>query len=94
MHYKLPNLKFDLVGVDKFLTVMGKENLEVASKLSVSKERLPEEPEVVILEVIKMLLWNQEKNTTGYGQNHSASFFFKFSITCTGVGSTLFCNAK
>lgn len=50
IHYKLPGLKFDLEPVDTFLSTMGKENLEPVQKLSVSKERLPEEPEVVVLE--------------------------------------------
>jgi len=50
MHYKIANLKFDLAPVDNFLKVMGKEKVEVAQKLSVSQERLPEEPEVVVLE--------------------------------------------
>lgn len=49
IHYKLPGLKFDLDGPETFLSTMGKENLEPAQKLSVSRERLPEEPEVVLL---------------------------------------------
>lgn len=50
MHYKLPGLKFDLAEVKDFLVVMGKESAEGQQKLSVSKEKLPEEPEVVVLE--------------------------------------------
>lgn len=50
MHYKLDGLKYDLAGVEQFLSVMGKENLEKSSKLSISREKLPEEPEVVVLE--------------------------------------------
>lgn len=49
MHYKLPGLKFDLAEVKDFLTVMGKESAEALSKLSVSREKLPEEPEIVVL---------------------------------------------
>lgn len=50
MHYKLEGLKFDLKPVESFLVAMGKEKLEPISKLSISRERVPEEPEVVILE--------------------------------------------
>lgn len=49
MHYKLPGLKFDLAEVKDFLAVMGKDSAEAQPKLSVSKEKLPEEPEVVLL---------------------------------------------
>lgn len=50
IHYKLPSLKFELEGVETFLSTIGKEGLEAVPKLSVSKERLPEEPEVVLLQ--------------------------------------------
>ena len=50
IHYKLPSLKFDLDPVDIFLSAVGKEKLEPVQKLSVSREKLPEEPEVVVLE--------------------------------------------
>lgn len=50
MHYKTANLKFDLAPVDDFLKAMGKEKVEELQKLSISRERLPEEPEVVFLE--------------------------------------------
>ena len=50
MHYKIDGLKFDLDTVDTFLSSMGKEKLESVPKLSVSFERLPEEPEVVLLQ--------------------------------------------
>lgn len=53
MHYKLPGLKFDLASVDEFLKTMGKEGLEAVSKYSISQEKLPEEPEVVLLEAQK-----------------------------------------
>lgn len=50
MHYKVDGLKIDLEPVDIFLSAMGKEKLEAVPKLSVSRERLPEEePEVVLL---------------------------------------------
>lgn len=51
MHYKVPNLKFDLEEVDAFLKTMGKENSEKMSKLSVSRDKLPEEVEISLLEV-------------------------------------------
>jgi len=50
MHYRLDGLKFDLLPVDDFLKAMGKENLEKLPKLSVSEDKLPEEPQVVLLE--------------------------------------------
>lgn len=53
MHYKVEGLKFDLAPISAFLSTMGKENSQVQSKLSVSREKLPEEPEVVVLEVTK-----------------------------------------
>lgn len=49
MHYKLPGLKFELAGVKDFLAAMGKESVEPLAKLSVSREKLPDEPEVVVL---------------------------------------------
>lgn len=50
MHYKVPSLKFDLEPVDEFLKAMGKDNVEKLPKLSVSRDKLPDEPQVVILE--------------------------------------------
>lgn len=50
MHYKLEGLKFDLDSVDKFLKELGKENIEPAPKLILRKDKLPEEPQVVVLE--------------------------------------------
>lgn len=50
MHYKIEGLKFDLASVEGFLKVMGKENIEAQNKLSVSQDKLPEEPEIVLLE--------------------------------------------
>ena len=49
MHYKLPGLKFDLDPVDKFMAAMGKEKAQPQSKLSISKEKLPQEVEIVLL---------------------------------------------
>lgn len=53
MHYGDGANKFNLDPVDKFLKVMGKESVERVPKLSANSDRLPEEPEVVILEVSK-----------------------------------------
>ena len=50
MHYKTAGLKFNLDAVDNFLKALGKEP-EPVSKLSVSREKLPEELEVVVLEM-------------------------------------------
>lgn len=50
MHYKTSGLKFDLEGVDDFLKSMGKE-VQAVSKLSISRDKLPEELEVVRLEM-------------------------------------------
>lgn len=50
MHYKIEGLKFNLEPVGDFLKAMGKENVQASSKLSVSQDRLGEEPEVVVLE--------------------------------------------
>lgn len=50
MHYKIEGLKFDLAPVSEFLKVMGKEGLEPVAKYSVSKDKLPEEPEIVVLQ--------------------------------------------
>lgn len=50
MHYRLAGLKFDLEPVEPFLAAMGKEKLASQAKLSISRERLPQEPEVVLLQ--------------------------------------------
>lgn len=50
MHYGgVPGLKFPLEEVDKFLKEMGVEKLEPQAKFSITKEKLPEEPQVVLL---------------------------------------------
>lgn len=48
MHYFLEGLKFQLEPVDNFLKEMGVENVTPVSKLSITKEKLPEEPQVVV----------------------------------------------
>lgn len=49
IHYKIEGLKFELEGVEKFLKEMGAEGVTPQPKLSISKEKLPEEPMVVVL---------------------------------------------
>lgn len=49
MHYKIPGLKFELEGIESFLKEMGAENVEAVSKLSITKEKLPDETTVVVL---------------------------------------------
>jgi L-ascorbate metabolism protein UlaG (beta-lactamase superfamily) len=49
MHYKLPDLKFDLEPVDHFLKEMGQET-DPVTKYSISRDKLPDEPQVVVLE--------------------------------------------
>lgn len=49
MHYKIEGLKFELEGVEGFLKEMGAEAAVPQPKLSVTKEKLPEEPQVVVL---------------------------------------------
>jgi L-ascorbate metabolism protein UlaG (beta-lactamase superfamily) len=49
MHYLIPGLTVPLEGVDNFLKEMGAENPEALNKLSITKDKLPEEPQVVVL---------------------------------------------
>jgi L-ascorbate metabolism protein UlaG (beta-lactamase superfamily) len=50
MHYKIPNLKLNIDGVDKFLKVMGAEKTEKKDKLKITKGELTgEETEIVVL---------------------------------------------
>lgn len=49
MHYKIEGLNVEIDGVDKFLKEMGAENINPEPKLSITPEKLPEEPEVVLL---------------------------------------------
>lgn len=50
MHYKIPTLKFDLDPIEKFLKEIGKEAITPLSKLSITKDKLPQEVETVLLE--------------------------------------------
>lgn len=49
MHYKLPGLKFELDEVDGFLKERGVENPQPQPKLTITKEKLPAEMQVVVL---------------------------------------------
>lgn len=50
MHYCVPGLKFQLDPLEKFLQEMGKPDVKAIPKLSISKDKLPEEMEIVVLE--------------------------------------------
>lgn len=52
MHYKIDGLKFELEPVDNFLKEMGAEGVVPQPKLSITKEKLSEEPQVVVLSKI------------------------------------------
>lgn len=49
MHYQLPRLKIKLVPVEDFLKEIGVKGIEPIDKLVVSKEKLPQERKVVVL---------------------------------------------
>jgi L-ascorbate metabolism protein UlaG (beta-lactamase superfamily) len=49
MHYSLPGLKFELEPVENFLKEMGFDNVEPLPKLSITKDKLPGELQVVVL---------------------------------------------
>lgn len=49
MHYSLPGLKFELSPVEDFLKEMGFESAEAQPKLSVTRDKLPDELLVVVL---------------------------------------------
>lgn len=49
MHYKIDGLKFDLEPVENFLKAMGVEAPDAIMKFSVTKDKLPEEPKVVVM---------------------------------------------
>lgn len=51
MHFKIEGLKFPLEGVENFLKEMGAEGVVAQPKLSISKEKLPEEPQMVVLSI-------------------------------------------
>ncbi|MBI2593196.1 MBL fold metallo-hydrolase [Candidatus Daviesbacteria bacterium] len=49
IHYALPGLKFELDPLENFLKEMGFENAQPQPKLSITKDKLPEELQVVVL---------------------------------------------
>lgn len=49
MHYGLPGLKFPLTEVGVFLKEMGAEGLEEQPKLTITKDKLPDEMKVILL---------------------------------------------
>ncbi len=49
MHYKIEGLKFELDPVEPFLKEMGAENVVPLPKLSITKDKMPEETQVVLL---------------------------------------------
>ncbi len=49
MHYMLEGVKAGLDPVEKFLKEMGVENVVPQPKLSITKDKLPEEPQVTVL---------------------------------------------
>lgn len=50
MHYKVAGLKYNLEPVERFLKEMGKEGIKPEPKLIMTKDRLPEDLQVIILE--------------------------------------------
>ncbi len=49
MHFKTEGLKFELEPVDSFLKAMGVETPEAIMKLSVTRDKLPDEAKVVVM---------------------------------------------
>lgn len=49
MHYSIEGLKFQLDPVENFLKAMGIESSEPQAKLSTTKDKLPEETQVILL---------------------------------------------
>jgi len=49
MHYKIEGLKYELGDVNPFLQQMGAEGVESVPKLSITKDKLPDETQVVVL---------------------------------------------
>ncbi len=49
MHYGVAGLSYQLAGVEEFLKAMGAEAVEPQPKLSVAKDKFPEETQVVLL---------------------------------------------
>ncbi len=50
MHFKTPGKNEDLADLKEFLTEMGAEQAERLDKLSLTKDKLPEETKIVVLE--------------------------------------------
>lgn len=50
MHYFDKEASVELEPVDKFLKEMGKEDVKAIAKLTITKERLPAEPQAILLE--------------------------------------------
>lgn len=50
MHYKIPGIPFDLAPVDAFLKEFGREDIHPVPRLSITKEKLPAETHIVVLE--------------------------------------------
>lgn len=51
MHYAVPGLKVELEGNDKFLKEMGVEEVTEVPKLTITKDKLPDEPQVIVLKI-------------------------------------------
>ncbi len=49
MHYKLEGLKYELEPVDNFLKAMGVEAPDAIMKLTITKDKLTDEPKVVVM---------------------------------------------
>ncbi len=49
MHYKIEGLKFNLDPLENFLKEMGVEGVQPIQKLTITKDKLPEEPQVMVL---------------------------------------------
>ena len=49
MHYAVEGLKFELDPVENFLKEMGVEGITPVPKLSITRDKLPEEPQVIVL---------------------------------------------
>lgn len=49
MHYKLDGLKVDIGELSSFLKEIGAENAQPQPKLSITKDKLPDEPQTIVL---------------------------------------------
>lgn len=49
MHYKIPDLKADLEPLENFLKEMGAESAQPQPKLTITRDKLPEETQVMVL---------------------------------------------